>query len=48
MELGFGVVRMAQLIAPFPDRLFGGEEAVHGAFRTLYAVSTYGTDLVLV
>ena len=33
-ELGFGVVRMAQLIAPFPDRLFGGEEAVHGAFRT--------------
>ena len=33
MELGFGVVRMAQLIAPFPDRLFGGEEAVHGAFR---------------
>ena len=34
MELGFGVVRMAQLIAPFPDQLFGGEEAVHGAFRT--------------
>ena len=33
-EFGFGVVRMAELIAPFPDRLFGGQEAVHGAFRT--------------
>ena len=32
-EFGFGVVRMAELIAPFSDRLFGGQEAVHGAFR---------------
>ena len=32
-EFEFGVVRMAQLIAPFSDRLFGGQEAVHGAFR---------------
>ena len=37
-ELGIGVVRVAELIAPFPDRLFGGQEAVHGAFRAqIYA-----------
>ena len=32
-EFGFGVVRMAELIASFSDRLFGAQEAVHGAFR---------------
>ena len=32
-EFGFGVVRMAELIASFSDRLFGAQQAVHGAFR---------------